>query len=211
MRRRKRPPAPWSKAAERELFNGVGISGVEWFKQRCGKRSRSSIYQKLRREYGPGGLTRGVSTLHELEKQTGYSECQIRRAGGALNQKWKRLGPRGAHLITEEQVREIVTWLGHDFWSKRHRLYGCSWCQTVRMPHHRVGLCERCYYRHRRLCGKLGLPAGVKAQAAVLTRAVTGRDIGGRSGRFKGEGAARLAAGLALSRAQLDWLAMLAP
>ena len=156
MKRRKRKPTPWSKLAERELFNGVGISGVEWFKKHCGKRSRAAVYGKLRREYGPGGLTRGVYTLHELEKTTGYDEGQIRRAGGALNQKWKRLGPRGAHLITEEQMREIVTWLGHDFWAPGHRLYGCKVCQTTNRPHKALGLCERCYYVHRRLRRKTG-------------------------------------------------------
>lgn len=211
MRRRKAKPAPWTKGAERELFNGVGISGISWFQQRCGGRSRSSIYHKLRREYGPGGLTRGAFTLHEIEKRTGYSETQIRRAGGALNQKWKRLGPRGAHLITEEQMREIVTWLGHDYWSKSHHLYGCSWCNTNRRPHWASGLCGKCYHRHRRLCRKLGLPADVAGQRELLQRSAIGRDIGGRHGRFKAEGLARLEAGLALTAAQLDWLTVLAP
>lgn len=210
MRRHKARPAPWTKAAERELFNGVGISGVAWFQQRCGGRSRSSIYHKLRREYGPGGLTRGAFTLHEIEKRTGYSETQIRRAGSALNQKWKRLGPRGAHLITEEQMQEIVTWLGHDYWSKGHHLYGCSWCNTNLRPHRASGLCEKCYHRHRRLCRKWKLPADVRAQAAILKRAATGRDIAEKHGRFRAEGLAKLEAGLALTETQLKWLAMLA-
>lgn len=205
MRRRKRKARAWSKAAKRELFNGVGISGIEWFKQRCGGRSRIAIYKKLRSEYGPGGLTRGVYTLHELAKQTGYGETHIRRAGSALNQKWKRLGPRGAHLITEEQMREIVTWLGHDYWSKRHHLYGCLWCQAERAPHRASGLCGRCYHKHRRLCRKLGLPTSVEAQWRLLRETDAGRHV-----RFKAEGLAKLGVGLALTEVQLDWLAMLA-
>jgi hypothetical protein len=202
MRRRKHKPRTWGKAAERELFNGVGISGVDWFKRRCGGRSRSAVYQKLRREYGRGGLTRGAYTLHELENGTQYGETQIRRAGAALNQKWKRLGPRGAHLITEEQMREIVAWLGHDFWSKRHHLYGCTWCQTDRRPHRAAGLCERCYHKHRRACVVLCLPTSLAEQAAVLRKA---------SGRVNEVVLGRLVSGLALKPSQIDSLVCLTP
>jgi hypothetical protein len=211
MTRRKAKRKPWTKAAERELFNGVGISGLAWFKDRCGGRSTAAVYHKLRREFGPGGLTRGAYTLYELERRTGYSETHIRRAGSALNQKWKRLGPRGAHLITEEQMDEIVTWLGHDFWSKTHRLYGCLWCATDKRAHRSVGLCVRCYHRHRRACIKRGLPVTVTSQKDLMRGMAIGRDNSRAHGRFLEKGASRLAAGLALSEEYLDWLAMLAP
>lgn len=210
MKRRKRKVIPWSKAAERELFNGVGISGIAWFQKRCGKRTRAAVYKKLLREYGAGGFTRGVYTLRELERTTGYDENQIQRAGSALNQKWKRLGPRGAHLITEEQLREIVTWLGHDFWSKPHRLYCCTWCNATRRSHRAAGLCAKCYHAHRRLCKKLGLPASLKAQVAFLKRGATIGDNDPQEARARSQSLSRLSSGLALSVEQLDWLVMLA-
>lgn len=208
MKRRRKPAKPWTKLAQRELFNGVGISGLAWFKKRCGGRSDSAIYHKLHREYGPGGLTRGAYTIHELEKLTSYSESQLRRAGSALNQKWKRLGPRGAHLITEEQRDEIVAWLGHDFWSKTHRLYGCLWCSTLRRSHQCLGLCLRCYHQYRRACLKRGLPISVLKQTDLL-RAVGSKDSREHA-KFMDKATARLDSGLVLDAAQLDWLAMLA-
>ena len=200
--KRRKPRKRWTKLAQRELFNGVGISGIAWFKRKCGGRSVGAVYHKLQRDFGLGGLTRGAYTVHELETVTGYSETQLRRGGSALNQKWKRLGPRGAHIITEEQMSEIVTWLGHDYWSKPHRLYGCLWCTTEKRAHQALGLCGRCYHRYRRACIKLKLPATVVEQSSLL------KNI--KSGKFLDKANSRLNSGIALDSEHLVWLAMLA-
>jgi len=201
----------WTAAAQRQLFNGVGIAGLAWFQSRCGGRSADAIYHKLRREYGPGGLTRGSYTLGKLRRITGYSETHLRRAGSALNQKWKRLGPRGAHIITEEQMGEIVTWLGHDFWTKPHRLYVCLWCRTTRREHRAGGLCVCCYYRYRRACQKRELPVALAEQKALLARVKPDRDNSRVYAKFSEKVNGRLTAGLALDAEQLDWLTMVAP
>lgn len=209
MRTKKPKPKPWTTEQEMDLFNGVSISGVAWFKRHCG-RSVYGIYKKVHREYGPGGLTRGAYTLWELARVTGYSRTHLRRAQAALGQKWKRLGPRGAHIITEEQLEELATWLTHDYWSKTHRQYGCVWCSTSKRPSVGLGLCGRCYYRHRRLCQKLGLPVQRLEQLKLWRRITRSEgDKSGNSGRVMKDGLTRLESGLALTEAQLDWLALL--
>lgn len=204
----RRKPWFWTKEQEMDLFNGVSISGISWFERHCG-RTRDAIKAKLRREYGEGGFTRGAYTFWELARVTGYSRCQLKRAQNALGQKWKRLGPRGAHIITEEQLEELVAWLAHDYWSATLRRYGCAWCATERRRHTGGGLCERCYYRHRRLCIRLGLPTTFAEQLVLIRKNQrSGGDKAGVSGKVMREAVARLEAGLALTEADLDWLAL---
>lgn len=201
---KKNSKEPWDEAEIRVLFDGIGISGVAWFKSRCG-RSRKAVYNKALRMYGQGGLTRGSFTLHEICETTGYNYSHIRRAQAALNQKWKRLGPRGAHLVTEEQLRDILEWLKHDFWSKSKKLYGCQWCTTTTRPHVGRGLCSRCYYRHIYLCERLGLPVSGLKQIALLRKALR-QDCANLEahGTFIQEAMARLQSGLALSENDLE-------
>jgi len=206
---KKRKSRPWTSKQERDLFNGVSISGLDWFRRHCGK-STKAIYSKVAREYGPGGLTRGAYTLRGLSRSTGYSSTQLWRAQEALGQKWKRLGPHGAHLITEEQRGELVTWLGHDYWAKRQRRYTCEWCATSNRPPEALGLCVRCYHRHRRLCLKLGLPVTLVGQLVLCRRVANGAsDRDSQSGRIVREGLLRLERGLSLTETQIDCLSLL--
>ena len=202
--KRSKAPKPWTKKQAALLFHGISISGLAWFQKHC-KRSAAAIYAKVRRDYGPGGLTRGAHTLWGLARETGYSRGQLRRAQSALGQKWKRLGPRGSHLISEDQVEELTAWLAHDYWCARLRLYACAWCGTSTRPARGRGLCGRCYERHRYLCRLHGLPASGIGQMAVLKK--TGRSTFAartQSGSFPSNGVDRLAAGGALTEAQLD-------
>jgi hypothetical protein len=194
----------WSKDDSQALFNGVGINGLVWFKKHCGGRTAASVYAQLRKEYGPGGLTKGVYTINELVVKTGYQQSHIFRAGDALNQKWKRLGPRGVYLITEEQVREITTWLVHDYWSKKHRLYCCAWCTVDHNLHYSVGLCSKCYAKYRRLCASYKIPYNVAMQLKILRKIPKTADntILKQVSVFK----VRLAMGLALEKEQIEGL-----
>lgn len=206
----------WGAKAVKALFDGIGSYGIAWFQQRSdaphdlthgpSKRSRQAIYSKARREFGKGGLTRGAYTLEEVQK-TGYTREQILRARDACRQKWKRLGPRGDHLITEEQVEEILEWLKHDYWSKPHRLYCCRRCTASRAPHYGAGLCRRCYYRYRRVLIRRGLPTSSKA----LMAKVKSLDIGksGNHGTFLDKVMKDLERGVSLDDDSLDWLEML--
>lgn len=199
----------WTKEEEMDLFNGVSISGIAWFERHC-NRTIDAIYAKVRYEYGAGGLTRGAYSFWELARVTGYSRTQLKRAQTALGQKWKRLGPRGVHIVTEDQLEELVAWLAHDYWSKRLRRYACSWCATETRSAKAAGLCVRCYHKHRRLCVKLGLPTTVSEQLAIVRRiACSERDNAGISSRVRREAVTRLEAGLALTEADLDWVALL--
>ena len=207
MKRRKPARKPWTKVQTRELFNNVGISGVAWFMRNCGGRSVAAIYQKLSRDCGPGGLTRGAYPIHRLEKISGYAESQIRRAGKALNHKWKRLGPRGAHLITEEQMDEITTWLGHDYWSKAHKIYCCSWCTTEQHRHKALGLCVRCYPKYCRMCAQLKMPTALSVQSDRLNL-LSNKLANVESSILYGV-TTRLNSGVALELEQLRWLSNL--
>jgi len=209
-KRKSKKPEPWSDTSVRVLFDGIGIAGVRWFKTRC-SRSYWAVYAKASRLYGKGGLTRGSYTLWEIAQRTGYNREQIKRAQSALNQKWKRLGPIGAHLITEEQVEDILEWLKHDFWSKAKKLYGCQWCATTTRPHVGRGLCSRCYRRHIYLCEQLGLPVSGLKQMSILRKAQR-QDCANLEahGRFIHEAMARLQTGLALDESQLERLIVVA-
>ena len=86
----------WELKALKALFNGIGAFGLSWFQRKSGKsydwpnapvvRSRDAIYAKIRREYGGGGLTRGVYSRGALVLVTGYDRRQLERAQVALNQ-----------------------------------------------------------------------------------------------------------------------------
>lgn len=206
----------WGKKARDALFNGIGAYGLAWFQKRSDapydesegpqKRSRMAIYKKSFREFGPGGLTRGSYTLHELQKTTGYNREQFIRAREACKQKWKRTGPGGDHLITEEQVEEILEWLKHDYWSKAHRLYCCRRCTTDRRTHYGAGLCERCYFKYRRSLERRGLPTSIQALAVKLKSLEVGKSE--NHGKFLDRICSDLERGFALDDECLDWLEM---
>lgn len=204
----------WSDKAKNALLQGIGSYGIKWFQRNSGTpedyqgapkhRTRQAIYNKALREWGHGGLTRGALTLRELMTTTGYSRSQLLRAREALKQRWGRLGPKGDHLITEEQAEEILEWLKHDYWSKSKHLYCCLRCQTNRRDHFGLGLCTRCYPRYRRHCQSLGVPTKPIDQRDVLEG--LGLDKSGKHGSFLESITQRLVRGLALSEEQLEWL-----
>lgn len=206
----------WTKEAEHALLHGIGFYGLEWFQRQGGaphdspnaakKRSRDAVYAKARALFGRGGLTRGVSTLARLSRETGYHPTQIQRAGSALNQKWKRLGPRGVYLLTDEQAEDILEWLKHDFWSKALRLYACAWCGAREKPHRGSGLCGACYFRHRRWCEERGVPRTVEAQAAWVAGRLQVDRWGRDEARFLSEVRERLEAGKVLALSALERL-----
>ena len=205
MKPKKKTNKPWSKSQEKFLFDGVSISGKKWFVRHC-KKTESAVYSKLSRDYGKGGLTRGSYTLWELSRDTGYSRTQLRRAQSALGQKWKRLGPVGAHLITEEQKSELVVWLSHDYWSVTHRKYSCVWCASSNRRVEGRGLCVRCYAGHRRWCDLHGIYSTGEGQFQWAKKiAVELGEKTGKSSRMR-ELVDRLGSGVALTKTDLLWL-----
>lgn len=208
----------WSKEELQALLNGIGAYGIKWFQKRTQApndwpnapqhRSVAAIYAQARRQHGPGGLTRGALTLRELSLNTGYGRSQLLRAREALHQKWKRLGPRGDHIITEEQAEEVLEWLKHDYWDKDKRLYCCLWCQTEKRPPHGQGLCGRCYFRYRRRLMKYGLPTNphvLNEKVVALAENLEGDKSNGH-GRVLETVAHRLGRGHALEISHLAWL-----
>jgi hypothetical protein len=210
---------PWSKEESKVLFDGIGAYGLEWFCQRTEtgyewagaplQRSANAIYSKLYRLYGKGGLTRGVRTLREVLEYSGYSRTHVLRAQKALHQKWRRTGPGGSYLISDEQMDEILDWLQHDYWSKIHRLYCCLGCTGDRRPHRAVGLCSSCYYQYRRVCEKLDLPSSIK-ELKRITGVVSGQELEGSAldGKILEEAIGRLRKGVVPEPWQLEWLAV---
>ena len=200
----------WTKKEVRALLDGLGVYGVAWLRSRtCPRyrwpgapvhRSVNGIYAKIRRTFGPGGLTRGVFTLRQILLYSGYSRSHILRAQRACRQKWKRTGPKGSHLITDEQCEELYAWLGHDYWSKSKRLYACVWCTGDRQRSYALGLCVRCYHRYRRMCSDLGLPITIQGQVELVqTLAISADQI---------EILDRLELRIALQPDQLEWIMM---
>lgn len=134
----------WTAEQLRALLDGVGGFGWQVLQRRtC--RSKAAIEAKIFREYGGGGITRGSYSLSQVCDETGYHSSQLKRAQRALKQRWIRTARGGDFLISPEQVEEMVTWLGHDYWSIKHELYGCTRCGTDSRPHKRMGLCDRCF------------------------------------------------------------------
>jgi len=199
----------WTKDQDQSLLQGLGTYGYQWFKARTGGRSKAAILTRASRKF-QSGITRGAYTLNRIVKNTGYSRTQVLRAQDALKQKWKRTGPKGAYLITEEQLTEIVDWLQHDFWSKSKRRYCCSGCTSETRASYALGLCRRCYDRYRKECSRRGLPIVLEEQKVLFDR-IRLEAFSGNHATFLDEIARQLDKGLALSDAQLDWLEMLRP
>jgi len=155
---------------------------------------------------GIGAMTRGTYSLQTATTMTGYSRTHLLRASAALNQKWKRMGPRGTFLISHEQIEDIVNWLRHDFWCKSKRLYNCVWCTTSTREHRSGGLCGPCFFNHRRMCRRLGLPPTVGAQLRLLVSLDCKTPS---EAEWSEKAAQRLRRKVVLDISQLDWLAML--
>lgn len=210
----------WTKEELQALLNGIGAYGIKWFQKRTQPpndwpnapkhRSVDAIYAAARRHFGPGGLTRGSYSLHHVMQVTGYSRTQVLRARDALGQKWKRLGPGGNYLISEEQLGEVCDWLRHDYWDKDKHLYCCLGCQTEKRRPFGLGLCGRCYSRYRRLCLRLNLPTSQEGQAEVLRKVLEG-DKAEEHDRVLDEIASQLQQGRALSARHLEWLHLMNP
>lgn len=197
---------PWTRKEARAVFDGVGSYGWAWLKAQSGGRSIAAITSKIRR-LCDSGARRGAVSLHHLATSTGYSRTQLRRAASALNQKWRRMGPRGAHIITDEQSVELLGWLQHDFWSKAKRLYGCAWCATAEREHRALGLCGVCFFRYRRRCLELGLPTATVAQGRLLNDMEhLACGVPASHARFLEEARRLNARGIALSVGLLEWL-----
>lgn len=157
----------WTKEEDASLLDGVGVFSIQWFRKRAGKtldyensplRSRLAIYKRAKRLIKSGSLTRGTYTLIEAARETGYAREQLQRAQAALNQKWKRLSPRGPFLITFDQLEELTGWLRQDYWCTALRLYGCVNCGDAHKPPRGMGLCQTCYWRIRRALQSFELP-----------------------------------------------------
>lgn len=176
----------WTKKQEQALLQGVGVYGLAWFRKHGGNsfewpngprgRTLYAVYSKARRMYGTGGLTRGAYSIRRIMNTSGYSLTQIRRAMRALAQKWKRLTPRGAYLIYEEQYEDLVQWLGTDYWAKHHRLYNCLWCHETRFVHKGKGLCMRCYRRYVKSLERADLPRENKELLALVRKWIDSED-----------------------------------
>ncbi len=141
----------WTKKENRALLDGVGSYGWKTLQKKTG-RSRGAILQKVRRDYGGGGITRGTYSLRQAQEETGYSHTHLRRAAKALGQRWARTGKGSSHtfLITGEQLEDAVVWLLSDYWSKALKLYACVNCGTKTQPHFSFGCCKTCFFRLRR-------------------------------------------------------------
>ncbi len=171
----------WTKEGDKALINGAGVFSIAWFQNAAGQsydypnaplRSRLAIYRRAERVIGQGGLRRGTHSLDQAAAETGYAHEQLLRAQRALNQKWKRLSPRGPYLITFEQLEEIVGWLRGDYWCTKLRLYGCVECGSDSRPARGKGLCPRCYFIIYRFCQARGLPT----KLPELRRTIEGLD-----------------------------------
>ena len=156
----------WTKKEKNILLRGVGSYGIKWFLKRLPNRTEKAIYEKARDLYGLGGLTKGAYSLNELIRKTGYSRSQLRRAMKALGQKWKKTSLRGSYLINDDQLNELIDWLGVDYWSKSLRLYKCVWCYRDDRKHRARGLCVNCYPFYSQLMRENGLP--IKRQFLLL-------------------------------------------
>lgn len=151
----------WTNKQLKALLDNIGVAGWSVLQRKTGGRSKAAIYSAIQKHFGGGGITRGTYQLEEAMAETGYSRTQLQRAARALNQRWLRTKKRGAWLITGEQLEDMVDWLRVDYWSKPLELYCCLQCGTTARPHHRAGLCLRCFWRFRRAAAKAGVPGTV--------------------------------------------------
>ena len=209
----------WTKREAKQLLMGAGAFGVSWLQGQTGPayewpnapqhRSYYAMKSKAHR-MELGGFTRGSFSLDAVMCRTGYTRKQLFRAMAALNQKWKRTGPRGPYLVTDDQLDEIVEWLRHDFWCKSKHLYSCLWCSGEKRRHEGLGLCVSCFWKHLKLCLALGVPSGVKQQKELVAWLRT-LELRTEERKFLERVTWRLGKGLALERGQLEWLSLLIP
>lgn len=172
MTKKKISKKPWTKKEYYSVLQGIGANSIAWLCKKAGNRSYGAVIAKLNRDSGLGGLTRGSYTLASMVRLTGYNVSQLKRAQRALRQKWKKTSKNGYYLITEEQLEEIVAWLGLDYWSKPHRLYKCLWCHT-RTEHHRAyGLCDVCYPKYERWIASLKIKRNLESVKGYIERSL---------------------------------------
>lgn len=205
----------WTKSEKLAVFNGIGTQGWSVLARGAGDsysephlppgRSLEAVRRQIRRMAG-SGARRGSISLHRLAQVTGYHPSQLRRAQKALNQAWQRMSKRGTHLITEDQVMDLVAWLLHDFWNAKKRVYCCAWCSTSSRPHRSGGLCGRCFFRYRRRCSENGLPTSLKKQRQIVNEMFLDCADADVHAKFLEEAQRRLNQGLALTEGLLDWL-----
>lgn len=199
----------WSKAEEQALRDCIGSYGWGKVKRVVGEsypnfpwfkfgRSKAAIKLKILR-MGICGVKRGAYSINAIIKTTGYELTAIKRAQVALNQKWRRLGPKGVFIITEEQYDDLMAWLKHDYWCVSKRLYGCVCCATKKENHLCAGLCSSCFNDYRRHCYRLELPNSLSKQLRLATRLPT------RSPQRR-EIMKRLSFKITLATPQLVWL-----
>ena len=173
----------WSRHETQAFLDGIGTAGIAWLRRRGGaaygwphapkERSRAAVYQKARRLYGGGGVTRGAYSVRAACRLSGYDRSHLRRAQLALAQKWRRTTPGGRYLIYEDQLDDVLAWLAHDYWSKRHRLHVCLWCGLGVRPHKAAGLCVRCCDRYFTGLARAGLPRQ-PGELLIRVRAILG-------------------------------------
>lgn len=207
---------PWGRDGVKSLFEGIGSFGLSWFRARVDDshsypnapkgRSRQAIENKALRDWGSGGLTRGSYSLRAAILVTGYSRTQLLRARDALRQKWKRFGPRGNFLVSDDQLEDAVAWLQHDYWSIAHRLYCCRGCTSDRKAHYALGLCLRCYWRYRREMGVHGLPLSSMALGKIVARVAASRS----PNIFLDRVTLCVSRGISLETEMVSWLAQAA-
>jgi hypothetical protein len=208
----------WTKREAQNILMGAGAFGVSWLRAQTkgayswpGAPKRRSYHAVMCKAWrmGLGGVTRGSMSLADVCKRTGYTKTLLMRAMSALNQKWKRTGKRGDYLITDDQLDEMLDWLKHDYWSKAKRLYACSWCSASNRPHEGLGLCCSCFWKHLKLCKRLGVPTGIESQLGLWVRLkrLVWPDTGDDAKLLARLGW-RLNKRLALDRVQLTWFAV---
>lgn len=196
--------AEWTDRHVRALLDGVGSFGWSALKRRCGNRSKAAITDKIRREFGGGGITRGTYSLNQAEQETGYAANQLRRAAAALNQRWSRTSKGGNYLISADQLDECTEWLKHDYWCVKLELYGCSRCGTDSRRCFSFGLCRSCFFHLRTFAEKLGLPFSVRGLRAIVSGLRANEES-----RFLDSLSARLERGKPLDKEELSTLSEL--
>ena len=205
----------WTKAEKQSVFHSVGSYGwsslqsvaMKSYDKKAPVRSVAAVKAQVRRMCD-SGIKRGSTSLHRLATDTGYTRKQLRRAQKALNQKWIRSSRRGSHLISFDQVQDLVAWLAHDFWAPTKKLYSCLWCSTSTKKHRHGGLCCTCVCTYRRKCLAVGLPASLAVQREILEKVQLSCEDLAVHGKFLEESKRVMRRGLALSRELLDWYAV---
>jgi hypothetical protein len=107
----------WTKELDARLLDMIGSKSYAQMAKALGK-SVDALRKRAKALGHP--LDQGTTTLRELSRETGYDRHQLRRAGDALNQHWKRATNRKL-LITTEQAIALVDYLAADRWKGRTR------------------------------------------------------------------------------------------